>query len=76
MGKIVLRDVNVSVDKLFGRDPNRNFDVIAEDFADAKETVNKLGHDIAAEFDASLSDIKIKNATLKENRFVIFDDYK
>lgn len=73
MGKIILRNVNFSIDKLLGRDPTRDFDIEGDSFEDLKNTVNQLGQDLAKEFECNVSDIKVKNATLKENRFVIFD---
>lgn len=72
MGKIILRDVNISINKLLAQDPEKNFDVEGDNFSDLKATLNQLGQDVATEFGVSPSEIKVKNATLKEDIFLVF----
>lgn len=74
MGNYILRNVNFSVDKKLAENPSRDFDIEADSFLALKEAANQLATEIAAEFDVSVKDIKIKGLTLKEkeNRLVIF----
>lgn len=72
MGKITLKDVEVSIDIQLGRDPRRNFDFEGESLADLKQTLNQFGDDIATEFGVDKHKVNFKGAGLEQNRFVVF----
>lgn len=72
MGKVILRDVNFSIDKILAKDPSKTFDIEGDNFQDLKETLNNLGNDIAKEFEVSSNDVKVKGASFTENRFLVF----
>lgn len=72
MGKVFLRNVNFSIDKALAQDPSKDFDLEGNNFQDLKDTLNKLGNDIANEFNVKPQEVKVKNAQFKENNFLIF----
>lgn len=72
MGNYILRNVNFSIDKKLADNPSRDFDIEADSFLALKEAVQQFAEQIANEFEVSVKDIKVKGATLKENRLVIF----
>ena len=72
MGNYILRNVNFSVDKKLAENPSRDFDIEADSFLALKEAVQQFAEQIATEFDCNVKDIKVKGATLKENKLLIF----
>lgn len=72
MGNYILRNVNFSIDKKLAENPSRDFDIEADSFPALKAAVDTFAQQIAQEFGVSVKDIKVKGATLQENRLVIF----